>query len=154
MKLYFYFSQMVYVLVAVVLIAEFLSSARMSIPLFAISILLLVASIVFSLGLLDRRNRRLVQRDTPVRATSQLYETTSRLLEKAFLDFKYGRENQEKIYQALEPGEQIRIITILPGEGDSRIECAMHHAALGARMLPTILYCILGTHFLYSPLIR
>lgn len=74
----------------------------------------------------------MVRSDAWVVAASWLYKVPATQLRKVHLNLKNGPENRAKIYRDLQLcKEEIRLVTILPGEGCSVIKCLLHHAALG-----------------------
>jgi hypothetical protein len=72
-----------------------------------------------------------MKNDALVALVSWLCKITARQLVKTYMNLRWGRENRPKIYRELEIREQeIRLVTILPGEGNSTVQCFLHHTTL------------------------
>jgi hypothetical protein len=62
-----------------------------------------------------------------------LWQISARAINKRYLNYVKGHELRSEIYRQLDSGKaEIRLVTILPGEGRDAIKCTLDYTALGS----------------------
>jgi hypothetical protein len=102
------------------------------IPLMSIASAIMLFFLMVSVGWLIAFNGNMVKNDARAMSIVWLWQVLARSTNERYLNFVNGHERRLEIYRHLASNHaEIRLVTIMPGEGSDPIKCTFDHTILG-----------------------